>query len=124
MLFSNLLFSILRIKVKLFRCITCLYLWKSYWQSLNVFFNIQGLQLLIFFMLDEEFSANLDYGILCFLFVTSPQLIIVFLCVFIISSFVPYSHVSIESIDFILLSPLALNTILLTSSLSTVCFPL
>ena len=43
-----------------------------------------------------------------------------FLCIF--SSLVLFAHVSIESIDCILLSSLALNAILLTSSVNTLCF--
>ena len=55
----------------------------------------------------------------CIVLLVTP-LISSFLCI--ISSFVPYAYVSIESIDFILLSLLALTAILSTSSANTSCF--
>ena len=50
------------------------------------------------------------------------HLISSFLCI--ISLFVPYAFISIETIDCILLSSLAVNAILLTTSVSTLCFSL
>ena len=98
-----------------------------------LFFHTQSLQSLIFCIEDQEFVANLDY----FFYVFFCNIVIVnhFLYCFIIllhlffflcitSSFVPYVYVSIESIDCIILSSLALNAIMLTSLVSPLCLPL
>ena len=74
---------------------------------------------------DQEFAVKLNYVCLfsCFslhCFVTSLHLISSFLCI--ISSFVQYGYVSTKSINFILLSSLALKVILLASSANTLCF--
>ena len=92
---------------------------------MNLFFQIQSFQLLIFCTDDQEFVANLDYVLLYFF----SNIIKVnhFLCCFInllhllikllhlilpfsltISSLVPYAYVSIETIDWILLSSIEL----------------
>ena len=66
-----------------------------------------------------------------FSFVKQPNLIIFGLLYYIATfsffffkffSYIPYPCSSIESIDYILLSLLALNAILLTSSVNTLCF--
>ena len=77
---------------------------------------------------DQEFVVNLDCVLFMFSFVTQSKLVVFVLFCFIahlivsflhIRSFlVPYAYVSIESIDYILLSSLALNSILLTSSVN------
>ena len=93
---------------------------------------MQSLLLLISYMDDQKFVANLDYVFFMFSFVTSSKLII-FLYRFIIllhliSSFsltrsllVLYAYVSVESIDCILLSSFELNSVLLISSVKTLC---
>ena len=35
--------------------------------KINLYFQIQSLKLLIFYMVNQRFVANLDYVILCFL---------------------------------------------------------
>ena len=101
---------------------------------MNFFFQIQSLQLLIFYMDYQELAANLDYILLCFLcsvikidhflhrFIMLLHLVSSFL--HIKSLHVPHASVSIESFDCILLSSLALNAILLTFSVNTLCFSL
>ena len=101
---------------------------------MHLLFPIQNLQLLIFCMDDQEFATNLDLVFLSFFqsksikakhnqselflccFVVLLHLISSFLCI--ISSFVPYAYIAIESIDCILISLLALNAILLTYSVN------
>ena len=101
---------------------------------MNVLLQIESLQLLIFCMNDQEFVANLNYVLLCVLY--SIMKVNHFLYRFIIlvrliSSFlltrslvIPYTYVSIESIDCILLSPFELKAILLISSVKTLCLSL
>ena len=55
-------------------------------------------------------------------FIALLHLIFSFLCI--ISLFVPYAYLSIELINCILLSSLALNAVLLILSLNTLCFSL
>ena len=95
-------------------------------------FHIQSLQILIFCMDDQKYLANLDYVIL-FYFVTSSKLItfgslyyivtfsfFLFCALFLYFFLCPYN--SIKSVDWILLSSLLLNAILLTSSVNRLCF--
>ena len=90
---------------------------------MQLFFQIQNFQLLIFCMDDEQFVANFDY-VLYFYFCIVIQVnyfyIVLLYCCFKFlhsrSLLVPYAYVSIEPIDCILLSSLALNVILFTSS--------
>ena len=83
---------------------------------------------------DQEFVANLNYVLLClfcniikinrFLY---PFIILLHLIPFFSftrSMLVPYAYVSIESIDYILLSPFELKPILLISSVKTLCLSL
>ena len=72
---------------------------------MNLFFLIQSLQLLIFYMDDQELVTNLayDFYVLCF---TRSLL-------------VPYVYVSIESIDCIILSSFELKAILSISPVKT-----
>ena len=81
---------------------------------MHLFFQIQNLHLLIFYMDDQEFLANLDYPLyglsFMFSFVTLSKLFIFIIFLLLISYFsptktvlVPYAYVSIESIDCILL---------------------
>ena len=80
---------------------------------------------------DEEFVSNLDYVSLFFSFgILSYFFYLFIIFIHLISSFlhiryllIPYTYVSIESIDHILLSSLALDTILLTFSVNTYSFP-
>ena len=67
---------------------------------MHLFFQTQSLQLLIFDMDCQEFLANLDY---------------------VLFMLIPYAYVSIESIDCILLSSFDLRTILLITSVKTLC---
>ena len=83
---------------------------------------------------DHEFLASLDYVLLCLLlwhikvyhflyrFITLLHLITSFSLTR--SLLVPYAHVFIESIDWILLSSFELNAILLISSVKTLCLSL
>ena len=95
-------------------------------------FHIQSLQILIFCMDDQKYLANLDYVIL-FYFVTLSKLItfgslyyivtfsfFLFCALFLYFFLCPYN--SIKSVDWILLSSLLLNAILLTSSVNRLCF--
>ena len=98
---------------------------------MNLFFQIQSLQLLIFCMHNQEFAANLDYLLLCFL--KKITKVNHFLCCFIIflllvsslpvtrSLIVTYVYISIESIDCILLLSFELKAVLLISSVNTLC---
>ena len=106
---------------------------------MHLFFQIQNLQL-IFCMGDQEFVTSFGQFWLCsfmFSFETQSKLTIFVLFYYIVtfiyffflhirSSLVPYACIciSIESIDCIFLSSSKLNTILLTSSVNTLCFTL
>ena len=86
---------------------------------MRLFFPIQNSQLLRFCMDDEKFAAILDYVLLCFLFNKFCIVLLYYFIFYHITSFlhtrsllVQYAYVSIESIDYILLS-------LLTSSVNT-----
>ena len=107
---------------------------------MQLFFQIQNLQLLIFCVHDQDFVANLDYIVLCFFCniikvnhscIVSIYLVTIFsyIQLHLVSSFlhtrsllVPYTYVSIESIYCILLSQLAINAIFIASSFKTLCF--
>ena len=97
---------------------------------MNLFFLIKSLQLLLFYMDDKEFLPNSDYVPLFFSFITSSKLIIFFIVTFNLflsltkSLLAPYTYVSIESVDCILLSLFELKAILLISSVKTLCFSL
>ena len=106
---------------------------------MNLFFQIENLQLLIFCMDGQEFLANLDYVLLTLLLQHHQSYNIKvnhFLYLFIIllhlisslsltkSLLVPHAYVSIESIDSILLSSFELKAILLISSVKTLCLSL
>ena len=84
---------------------------------MNLFFQIQSLQLLIFWMDDQEFLANFDYVLISlhlissFFSLTRPLL-------------VPFAYVSMKSIDYILLSSFQLKAILLVASVKTLCLSL
>ena len=97
---------------------------------MNLFFLIKSLQLLLFYMDDKEFLPNSDYVLLFFSFITSSKLIIFFIVTFNLflsltkSLLAPYTYVSIESVDCILLSLFELKAILLISSVKTLCFSL
>ena len=97
---------------------------------MNLFFLIKSLQLLLFYMDDKEFLANSDYVLLFFSFITSSKLIIFFIVTFNLflsltkSLLAPYTYVSIESVDCILLSLFELKAILLISSVRTLCLSL
>ena len=102
---------------------------------MNLFFLIQSLQLLIFYMDDQEFVANLDCVLLCFLFYSIIKVshflyhFIVLLHLtsslsLIISLLAPCAYVSIESIDCILSLSFELKAILLISSVKTLCLSL
>ena len=89
---------------------------------------IQCLQLLIFCMDHQKFEANVDYALLFFFFMISKLsfLYCLIILLHLITSFsctrsllVPYAYVSIESVDWILLSSFKLNAILLISSVKT-----
>ena len=96
-----------------------------------LFLRILNLQLLIFYMNGQEFLTILDYVILCLLlyynqnltflysFITLLRLIFYFLQFR--SLLIPYTYVSIESFDCILLSPFKLKAILLIFSVKTLC---
>ena len=97
-------------------------------QIVNSFFQIQSLQLLIFFMDDQEFVAYLNY-VLSFLL--NHCLFRFIILLHLISSFsisrsllVLNVYVSIESAECILLSSFDLKIILLTSSVKTLRFSL
>ena len=95
-------------------------------RSMNLFFQIQNLKLLVFCMDNLKFAANLIYVSSC-----NNSKLNHFVCCFIIllhlvfSSLhikyllVPYTYISIESIDCIILSSLELNAILVTSSINS-----
>ena len=98
---------------------------------MNLFFQIQSLQFLIFCMDDEEFVANLDNVLLCFLLQDHQSFLYCFIILLHLISFsltrplhVPYTFVSIESIDCILLSSFELKKIWLTFSVKTLCLSL
>ena len=92
--------------------------------------QIHRLQILIFSMHDQEFAFHLDYVLFTFSFLKSLKIIIFVLFCYICSILhtssllISHAYVSIESIDCILLKSLELYSILLTSSVSTLCFPL
>ena len=98
---------------------------------MNSVFLFQSLQLLILFMDDQKFLADLGYVLLCFFcnIIKVNHLLDCFIIVLhLISSFsltrslfIPYVYVSIESIDCILLSSFELKAILLISSVNTLC---
>ena len=101
---------------------------------MNLFFLIQSLQLLIFCTDNHECLTNFDH--VFFLFFYNIIKVNHFLYRFIIllhlisclsptkSLLIPYAYVSIESIDFILLSSFELKAILLISSVKTFCVSL
>ena len=101
---------------------------------MNLFFQIQSFQLLIFPMNDLEFVTNLNFVLLCFL--SKHHQSWLFLHCFIISLYLissfslttslifPYAYISIESIDCILLWSFELKASLLTSSVKTLYFSL
>ena len=109
---------------------------------MRLFCQISSLQLLIFCTDDQEFVANFIfiYVFFCIIIIVNHFLFFLhcyvsyvtflflhcyvsfFLCI--IYFFVSYAYVSIESIDCILLWLLAINAILLTSSINTLCFSL
>ena len=99
---------------------------------MNMLFQIQSPQLLIFCMDDQEIVASLDYVyfVLCFtaLMMLSNHLIILLHLIsffpFTRSLIVPYASVSIKSIDCFLLSSFELNGNLLISSVRTLCLSL
>ena len=81
-------------------------------------------------MEDQEFMTNLDYVLFCFVLKDKHFLygfiILLHLISFLLtrSLLVPYAHISIESIDCILLSSFKIKAILLISSIKTFCFSL
>ena len=101
---------------------------------MNLFFQIQSLQLLVFCMDDQEFVTNLDY----FFYVFFCNIIKVnhfsyrfTTLLHLVSSFpltrsllVPYAYASIESNDCFHLSSFELNAVLLISSVKTLCLSL
>ena len=101
---------------------------------MHLFFQIQNLQLLMFCMDDQKFSANLNYFSLRFLLqhhYNNSFLHFIVILLHLISSFlhtrfllVPHAYSSLESIDCFLLSSLIVNAILLTFSINTLCFSL
>ena len=101
---------------------------------MNLFFQIQSLQLLIFCIDDQEFVVNLDYVFLGF-FCNIVKVNLYWYCfsimLHLISSFsitrfllVPYPYVSTESIDCIGLTSFEIKSILLISSVKTLCLSL
>ena len=101
---------------------------------MNLFFQIQSLQLLIFCIDDQEFVVNLDYVLLGF-FCNIVKVNLYWYCfsimLHLISSFsitrfllVPYPYVSTESIDCIGLTSFEIKSILLISSVKTLCLSL
>ena len=100
---------------------------------MNLFFLIQSLQLLIFFMIRNLWPISIIFFYILFCNITKDNH---FLYHFIIllhlaSSFslvrsllLPYAYVSIKSIDCILLSSFELKEILLISSVKTLCLSL
>ena len=100
-------------------------------QTMNLLLQIQSLQLLIFFMNDQEFMVNLDYFLFFCFFTFNDFCIVFFKLLHLISSFsltksllVSYAYVSIKSIDCIILSSSELKAILLISSVKTLCLSL
>ena len=94
---------------------------------MNLFFRIQSLQLLMYGWLG--ICSHIGLCSFMFYFITSSKLII-FVSFYYIVTFnhffslsrpllVPYAHVSVESIDCILLSSFELKTTLLISSVKT-----
>ena len=79
---------------------------------MNLFLQIQNLQLLICCMADQEFVAIFNHFLHCFIIL----LHFVFSILHIKSLLVPYAYASTESIDFILLSSFELKAISLISS--------
>ena len=81
-------------------------------------------------MEDQDFMTNLDYVLFCFVLKDKHYLygfiILLHLISFLLtrSLLVPYAHISIESIDCILLSSFKIKAILLISSIKTFCFSL
>ena len=86
--------------------------------------NMQPIWIMLFYI----FFCFIFYFVSLYFSITSSKLIIFVLYYYIVtfnvfnSLLVSYAYVSIESIDSILLSSLALNAILLTSSINTLCF--
>ena len=101
---------------------------------MDFFSLILSIQVSIFRMYHQEFVANLDYVMLCFLFYiikVNHFLYRFIILLHLISSFsltrsllVPYAYVSIETIDSILLLSLELKAILLISSVKVLCLSL
>ena len=97
---------------------------------MNLFFQIQSLQSLIFCMDDKEFELFLlsfpynvikvDHFLYRFI-ILLHHISLLSLTKFLL---VPYAYVSIESIDCILLSSFELKAILLISSVKTLCLSL
>ena len=98
---------------------------------MNLFFIIQNHQLSVFSMDGQEFLANLDNDLSCFLIQQHRSQAFLYLFIILLhltnsfsltrSLFVPYVYVSIESIDCILLSSFEPKEILLISSVKTLC---
>ena len=98
---------------------------------MNLFSQIQSLQLLIFYKDEQEIVAILDYvffyniiKINHFLYFLIILILLAFSFIHIKSLLIPCAYVSIESIDSNLLSSFELNEILLVSSVKTVCLSL
>ena len=100
---------------------------------MNLFFQIQSLQRLIF-CIDQEFVANWDYVLLfffCNIIKVNHSSYRFIILLHLISSFSltrsllgPYAYVSVESIDCILLSSFELKAVLLIPSVKTSCLSL
>ena len=98
---------------------------------MHLFFQIQYLQLLIFYIDGQNVLANLGYVLLVFFcnIIKVKKILYCFIIfLHLISSFlhtkyllVPYAHASIKSIICILLSSFEIKTILLISSVKTLC---
>ena len=101
---------------------------------MNLFFQIQSLQLLIFCMGHQEFVTNLDYFFyvfFCNIIKVNHFFVLFYYIVTLNHFFTPnrsllilYAYVSIESNDCIFLSSFELNAIILISSVKTLCISL
>lgn len=105
---------------------------KNFWHTNKIIGNwpvaYLGLQLSILYMSDQELESNLGYVLLCFFFVIFQSQSFLYSFNILLhlvpsfkhsrSLFIPYAYVSVESTDCILLSLLALNSVLLTSSVN------
>ena len=100
---------------------------------MNLFFQIQSLQILIVCMDHQEYVANLDLFFDCFFFYNIIKanhflyrfiifLRLIFSLSLTKSLLVPYAYVSIDSIHWILLSSFELKAILLISSVKTIFY--